>query len=716
MPSQAAFVKNLIKLILAFNVVFVLGLCLLFKLPEVVKASYVDTIDGQLGEASCFVLRGWAADSDNLNTSIDVHFYADGPSGTGQAVGTVAANVSREQAVCTQLGSNRNNCPYGFQYNIPDRLKDGRPHTIYAYGINLPGTTGRNRLLSGSPITITCIPPDFSSDLDGDNDVDIFDYNMLVPKYGRGYGNSEYQKFISEVGTINYRPNIIVIETDDQDDMGSLSVMTNVKNLLINQGVRFTNSFATNPVCCPSRTTFLTGQLTHNHTIWGGGARSGFEEKFQLREENSLPVWLQSVGYSTVLIGKYLNLYGRFIPPHVPPGWSNWHGLIDPSTYAYYGYSIYENGVTNTYGNNPEDYQTDVLSKKAVNYINSHKNNSRPFFMWLTPLAPHAGKPAENLAEPAPRHKGRFNNLTLPIPPSFNESDISDKPPFMQENPLMDQRLVQVATDSFRTRRESLLAVDEMVAAVIESVKQAGKLDNTYIIFTSDNGYFHGEHRIPLIKLLAYEESIKVPLVIKGPGIPQGQTRSQMVLNTDVTATIVELAKAKATEKLDGESFIKYARNPATPGKTAVILEGLTWLPWWSKMYGFYYSLRTPQFKYIEHTPNTAGVSDPYAYELYDLSRDRYELQNQVDNPSYASVLNSLRTALGRVKACIGVECLITSTFPQPPNTTLDIRSENSVISTTSTSGVYKLDERPVIDIEESALSTEERSRYNSNN
>ena len=461
------------------------------------------------------------------------------------------------------------------------------------------------------------------------------------------------------------RPNIIVIMTDDQDDMGTLDVMTNVKSRLLKQGVRFINSFAENPICCPSRATFLTGQTSHNNGVWGnipGHPKAGGVGA--LADGSTLSVWLQQAGYYTGLIGKYLNGYGTATPTtYIPPGWNTWQGLVDPFTYRYYNYIVNENGTLHTYGNTAADYQTDVLSGKAVDFINARANSSQPFFLWLTPLAPHVGRPGVGVPEPAPRHKGLFSDIPLPQPPSFNESDISDKPQFMKDNiPLMDGPTVAEALDSYRKRRESLLAVDEMVAKVIDTLRQTNKLNNTYIIFTSDNGWFNGEHRFPEGKTLIYEESIRVPLIIRGPGVPVGQTRDQLVNNTDLAPTILKLAQATAGLIQDGRSIIPIIKNPGLPGRTAMLFEGIDAI-YKSPLFGYYTAIRTKRFVYVEHTPHDGSevVTDK---EFYDLQNDPYQLQSRPNDTNYAEIISYLKRKLTMLQTCEGSTCWMNSIVP----------------------------------------------------
>ncbi|OFW96588.1 MAG: hypothetical protein A3J37_05340, partial [Alphaproteobacteria bacterium RIFCSPHIGHO2_12_FULL_45_9] len=457
------------------------------------------------------------------------------------------------------------------------------------------------------------------------------------------------------------RPNIVVIMTDDQDDQGSLDTMPQVQSLLLNQGVHFINSFVTNPLCCSSRASFLTGQYSHNNGVWQNARNTnGYDGGYGAlapTDGNTLPVWLQQAGYRTGLIGKYLNQYGIDVPQtYVPPGWNTWNGLVDPTTYAYYNYTINENGILHPYGSAPSDYQTDVLTQKALTFIDASAASSQPFFLWLTPLAPHAAPPDYNTPTPSPKYTGYFSNLALPQWSSLNESDMSDKPSFMQKLPSMDSTLMALAADNYRKQREALLSVDDMVAAVVAELQKTGKLSNTYIIFTSDNGFFHGQHRLPIEKRLVYEESVRVPLIIRGPGIPIGETRNQMVANIDLTPTILDIAKASPGRSLNGRSLTSLLPGYPTTWRLALLLEGTDKIPFDTTFYSAYSAIRTDRFKYVEHYL-PMGTTET---EFYDLKTDPDELLSRSTDPAYSAVIHSLKTELSSLQPCRGSTCWVT--------------------------------------------------------
>ena len=287
------------------------------------------------------------------------------------------------------------------------------------------------------------------------------------------------------------QPNIVVIMTDDLDvpsyntaiDRGWLP---NIKALQ-DSAVVFDNAFVVTPLCCPSRASFLTGQYPHNHGVLTNFGPDGGADA--LDESSTIAVALQAAGYRTVHIGKYLNRYGTETEKtHVPVGWTDWLALVDPSTYQVYDYTLNRNGVLESYGSAPEDYQTDVLSRLAVQAV----TDAEPFFLALNTLAPHLegltpgsgvcsiSGVMTNTIRPAPRHVGIAANEPLPMPPHFNEADLSDKASWLQAKALFTNDDIDCLTRLYRDKLESLIAVDHMVGAMVAALPP-----NTIIIFTS---------------------------------------------------------------------------------------------------------------------------------------------------------------------------------------------------------------------------------------
>jgi N-acetylglucosamine-6-sulfatase len=437
------------------------------------------------------------------------------------------------------------------------------------------------------------------------------------------------------------RPNVVVVMSDDQTS-DSMRFMNAVNAQVGDAGATFQNSFASFPLCCPSRATFLTGQYPHNHGVMANVAPDGGFAK--LDSSNTLPVWLQQAGYHTAHVGKYLNGYEGF-PDLEPPGWSEWYGST--RTYQFYGYTLNENGTQVTYGTTADQYQTDVYTQKAVEFIDRRAPEEQPFFLSVAYLAPHSGGPnvspqppsdCQRTAKPAPRHATAFDSEALPLPASFNEEDVSDKPQEIQAlAPLTADEIVNIER-RYRCRIESLLAVDEGVARILDALARNGELSNTLLIYTADNGFFHGEHRIPAGKHRFYEPSARVPLLIRGPGIPPNVEVADLAVNADLAPTILEAAGATAARAVDGRSLLGAAENPGRLLGRSILIETRN-----------YSAVRTARYKFAVH--------DTGEVELYDLQNDPDEVQSLHADPAFDQVESALATLLSNLQSCSGASC-----------------------------------------------------------
>jgi N-acetylglucosamine-6-sulfatase len=439
------------------------------------------------------------------------------------------------------------------------------------------------------------------------------------------------------------RPNVVVIESDDQT-VESMRIMNRVNSLIGDKGATFENNFVNFSLCCPSRATFLTGQYAHNHQVVDNAPPDGGYPKFEpLHGNNDLAVWLQDAGYNTAMIGKYLSYMKQSA---LPPGWSDWHAVVQGSEKVY-GYTMNDNGTLTKYGQKPADFLDDVLTTKAVNYINRSSPKPDPFFLWLTYTAPHVSGPDPNpnppydcdhAAKPAPRNAHAFDSEPLPKPPNFNEADVSDKPAAIRDHPLMTPYQVSNTARHYRCALESLLAVDLGVQKVVDALTANGQLANTLIVFTSDNGYLNGEHRLFLVKRHIYEESIRVPLEMRGPGIPPGVTVGDLSINADLAPTILDVTGASAGDVMDGRSLIPLTQLPGVERGRELLIEEPT-----------FGAIRTARYMYAEH--NTGEK------ELYDLQKDPFELQNRSGSSSYASAQAQLADDLHQLEGCAGSTC-----------------------------------------------------------
>lgn len=446
------------------------------------------------------------------------------------------------------------------------------------------------------------------------------------------------------------KPNIVVLMTDDQT-LDSMSVMPQTNRLIGGEGTTFTRSFVNYSLCCPSRATLYTGQYAHNHGVLGNGPPLGGYTR--LDKSNWLPLWLQAAGYRTMHVGKFLNGYGRLSSPtEVPLGFNDWHGTVDPSTYSFWNYTVNENGTLRTYGaaGEPEYYSTDFFARRANELIAAAAPSDQPFFMSVAFLAPHAGQPREpddpagqSTPAVAPRHVNAFSTVALPQPASFNEADVSDKPALMQRRPLITPQVAGAIQENYQQRLESLLAVDEAVASIVDGLEATGELDNTLILFTSDNGFFQGEHRVRQGKLLVYEPSIRLPLLMRGPGVPAGERQGQLVTNADLAPTIVDAADARPGRSPDGRSLLDLVDDPGVQWGRELLLEG-------GNNSGLTYTaLRNYRYKWVEH-----GNGER---ELYDLETDPDELTNRSVDPALASVRFAMAERLAALRKCAGSSC-----------------------------------------------------------
>ena len=464
------------------------------------------------------------------------------------------------------------------------------------------------------------------------------------------------------------QPNIVVVMTDDET-FAELAGMPNTRRLIGAKGVRFDRFYVSYPVCCPSRATYLTGQYAHNHGVMGLYPPTGGYGRFDKR--NALPVWLKNAGYHTAHLGKFLNGYGDQEPADVPPGWSDWHATVDYSTYKMWGYTMNDNGRMHTYGHefeeDPELYQTDVLTSKARRIIRAQAGR-KPLFLSVNYLAPHhearsIQRRTGLLVRPAPRHRGAFASASLPRSASFNEADMSDKPRFLRgrTHALSSRDIATIRRDS-RARRAALLAVDDGVKRIVRTLRRTGQLDNTYIIFTSDNGYMQGEHRVRSGKMLPYEPSTRVPLLVRGPGIPAGRVSGQLTANIDLAATLVDLAGATPGKTVDGRSLMPFARNPSLVTKRAILHETggaryagpreqdertNTRRP--LKRVMSYRAIRTDRWLYVRWHNGSR--------ELYDLRRDPDELRSLHAGRSHRKVRRDLARQLRVLATCAGESC-----------------------------------------------------------
>jgi N-acetylglucosamine-6-sulfatase len=422
-------------------------------------------------------------------------------------------------------------------------------------------------------------------------------------------------------------PNIVVITTDDQtrEDLAWMPLTT---SLLADQGVEFTEAITPNPVCGPSRATLLTGQYSHNTGIHGNDS-----EQDLLDRTRTLPVWLDTNGYQTGFTGKYVNRYRP--TDEGEPGWDSFSAMTKGS--HYFGYTMSNNGDPVTY---TDVHADDTVAAQTRALIQEYAGDA-PFFIWASYPAPHGvcepQLPCDDAPIPATRHASLYPDVVAPqlAKPSFNEADVSDKPRKIKRLHPVDPADVQ---HDFTERIRTLASADEGVADTIAALDETGELDNTIVVFTSDNGFQLGEHR-HAGKVFGYEESLGVPLLMRGPGIPAGVDLDQTVTMADVAPTLAAAAGAPPNAVVDGRDLWPYLTTGELRPFTAVVETGIARNNW------TYRGVRTERYTFLRWGNGQA--------ELYDRRRDPYELDNAAGTRRYAGVERALSRRLTTLADCV---------------------------------------------------------------
>jgi len=438
------------------------------------------------------------------------------------------------------------------------------------------------------------------------------------------------ERLVDGVAPQALKPNVLVVLTDDQR-WDTLNVMPTVMREIVARGVSLPDSFVTTSLCCPSRASLYSGEYAHHHGVLSNTGPNGGAPAFD--DASTLPVWLSGAGYATALFGKYMNS-NNLIAPRVPPGWGEWQTFVEDGGQAigdsvYYDYTLNENGTLVAYGHTSADYSTDLLAARTIRFIMDKAD--APFFAVYAPFAPHEP------AVPAARHAGTFAGIDPWRPPNWCEADVSDKPVWVQFMAAITTPDGIAHTDALRARQlETLLAVDEDVATMLTMLEKLGLTDQTLVVFTSDNGFMWREHWWPS-KLAAYEESLRVPLVLRMPVMePLPRTVAGMALNIDLAPTFVELAGLPIPDSVDGASLLRLLAGE--PWRTDFLFEN-----WGGPIIQPNAGVRTDRWKLIVTT------SDGFE-ELYDLAADPYELTNHAGDPAYADILAALTARLAELR------------------------------------------------------------------
>lgn len=512
-------------------------------------------------------------------------------------------------------------------------------------------------------------------------------------------------------------PSFVVVQTDDQTLDGLYATFTafpgaaetrampNTLDLIAKHGMTFNRYYVPYPLCCPSRVSLLTGRYSHNNGVKGNvqpnGGYYGFS--FRAAASHNLATWLQGAGYRTIHIGKFLNGYGD--EPyddgtHVPPGWSAWHTMLKADTNHYfYGYTLNNNGqLSEPYGDSgswetreygerdpfgcpfepieerPCLYATDIFNWIAREEMLATPPE-QPFYLQVDYTAPHGDFRRPAGPEPAIRHYDWFKGARVPHDRSegFDEGNVADKPRFIREADHLSPTEKRAYKVYYEKQLESLRAVDDGVKEIVDTLGQLHRLRNTYILFTSDNGFFFGEHRLLGGKFLAYEPATHLPFLIRGPGVKQDSSTGELAANIDIAPTILQLAGVEADKSIDGRSLVPFLRDPELRTRRPILFESFVEssdVNAQGAITSGSASSATASGK--AHASLLAPPKDyegirigPYKYiawpsgekELYDINKDPNELNNIAKVPNFYPIRNFLHRQLRRFENCSGREC-----------------------------------------------------------
>jgi arylsulfatase A-like enzyme len=431
------------------------------------------------------------------------------------------------------------------------------------------------------------------------------------------------------------RPNIVVVLADDLD-LPTTAELPRLPDLMANRGISFTRAYATHPLCGPSRASILTGQYTHNHGVTGNEPPSNGFVRFRRHEGATLATWLKSAGYRTALVGKYMNGYAWGAGDgYIPPGWDEWYCHIAAiEDNRYWNYWVNDNGDVYRHGNAATEYSVDLEAKRAVEFIRASASRPEPIFLYAAPQAPHTP------AFYAERFGAEFRYSSAPRPPSFNESDVREKPSWVRQIEYMTERQIDDLDRFQKYRLRSMRAVEEEVEVILQALAETGRLENTYLFFLSDNGLLLGQHRAVGRKNNIYEETIGIPLMVRGPGVAPRRVE-QIALNIDLAPTILELARVPIPDTVDGASLVPFLRGTTPAGWRTDFLAAA----WQDNPT---YAVRGLDFIYAH--------IDTEEFEVYDMTKDPWQMRNlyKLTEPS---AIAAWEKRIATLVACRGATC-----------------------------------------------------------
>ncbi|KAM4635001.1 glucosamine (N-acetyl)-6-sulfatase (Sanfilippo disease IIID), b [Polymixia lowei] len=470
--------------------------------------------------------------------------------------------------------------------------------------------------------------------------------------------------------------NIILILADDQDvELGGMIPMKKTKALIGDAGATFLNAFTATPLCCPSRSSILTGQYPHNHAVRNNSVSGNCSSPLWQKgpEAEAFPIYLSKQQYQTFFAGKYLNQYGRKEAggvAHVPPGWDQWHALVGNS--QYYNYTLSSNGKEEQHGDNyQKDYLTDLVLNRSLNFLDN-MSPQHPFFLMLCPPAPHSPWTA------APQYQKEFSDVKAPRDGSFDKPGKGKHWLLRQpHNPMLNSSLSYL-DNAYRKRWQTLLSVDDMVEMLVKKLTDMKQLNNTYIFYTSDNGYHTGQFSLPIDKRQLYDFDIRIPLMVRGPGIKPKQTLQAPVLNIDLAPTILDISGVNLSSvNMDGQSFLSQMAPSLRNGTTRPFFlveytgeghplpdPGCPKLgPGLSQCFpdcvcedaynNTYACVRT----LVQHNLQYCEFADSESFvEVYNLTSDPHQLENIVKKVDPA-LLQAMNQRLIKLQSCVGKSC-----------------------------------------------------------
>lgn len=474
------------------------------------------------------------------------------------------------------------------------------------------------------------------------------------------------------------RPNVIFVLTDDQDFMlNSMYSMPKTRRLIADRGLTFLNAFATTPICCPSRSSILTGVYLHNHRVVNNSidGNCSSAEWQSGPEKKAFATYLKRLNYTTFYAGKYLNQYGMKATggvEHIPPGWDHWFGLVGNS--RYYNYTISSNGKWQHHGDDPKkDYFTNVIKGKALDFLrNQVPEKNDPFFMMLATPACHAP------FTPEPKYAGNFSDLVAPRTKNYNVSN-PDKHWLLRQTHYLNSDVVHFVDNVFRNRWRTLLTVDDMVEEIVNVLDKKNILNDTYIFFSSDHGYHLGQFSLPLDKRQMYETDVRIPLMVRGPGISGKQISRALVAAIDFAPTFVELAGGTPPDHMDGTSLVPLLTKPSRSWRNNVLIEyvgegrtdPVVGCPQFASggvgccgpdcicedsFNNTYVCIRT--LSMFQSSILCQFVDNERFTEIYNLDLDPYQLDNLAYREQRSSLdVQKLKSSLYRLQACSGERC-----------------------------------------------------------